>query len=58
MFNLGLGKPHHAGMNAGDDGAGGMVYIPYGAQNNPSGGIIAYTLRDERSWSSGTDVAE
>jgi hypothetical protein len=22
----------------------GMVYVPYGAQNNPSGGMIAYRL--------------
>lgn len=43
-FGLGLGKPHHAGMNAGALVADGMVYVPYGSQNNPSGGIIAYRL--------------
>jgi hypothetical protein len=43
-FNLGLGKPHHAGMNSGTIVADGMVYTPYGSQNNPSGGIIAYKL--------------
>ena len=43
-FNLGLDKPHHASMNGGAIISRGMVYVPYGAQNNPSGGIIAYTL--------------
>ena len=43
-FNLGLGKPHHASMNAGAVISGGMVYVPYGAQNNPSGGMIAYSI--------------
>jgi outer membrane protein assembly factor BamB len=43
-FNLGLGKPHHAAMNAGTLISNGMVYVPYGGQNNPSGGIIAYKL--------------
>lgn len=41
-FGLGLGKPHHAGMNGGTMISGGMVYVPYGSQNNPSGGLIAY----------------
>jgi outer membrane protein assembly factor BamB len=41
-FGLGLGKPHHAGMNAGTIIANGTVYVPYGGQNNPSGGMIAY----------------
>ncbi|RZI81447.1 MAG: hypothetical protein EOP38_19300 [Rubrivivax sp.] len=41
-FNLGLNKPHHAPMNAGTLISNGMVYVPYGGQNNPSGGIIAY----------------
>lgn len=43
-FGLGLGKPHHAAMNAGTLIANGMVYVPYGGQNNPSGGVIAYRL--------------
>ncbi|HAT31298.1 MAG TPA: hypothetical protein DCW29_10740 [Janthinobacterium sp.] len=44
VFNLGLSKPHHAGMNAGTLISDGMVYVPYGAQNNPSGGMLAYRL--------------
>jgi outer membrane protein assembly factor BamB len=44
-FNLGLGKPHHASMNAGTVISDGMVFVPYGAQNNPSGGMIAYRLK-------------
>ncbi len=44
-LGLGLPKPHHAGMNAGTIISNGMVYVPYGGQNNPSGGIIAYRLR-------------
>ncbi len=44
-LGLGLGKPHHAGMNAGTVISNGAVYVPYGGQNNPSGGIIAYRLR-------------
>ena len=43
-FNLGLSKPHHASMNGGTLISDGMVYVPYGAQNNPSGGMIAYRL--------------
>ncbi len=43
-FSLGLGKPHHASMNAGTLIADGMLYVPYGAQNNPSGGMIAYEI--------------
>ncbi len=44
VFDLGLGKPHHASMNGGTVIAGGMVFVPYGAQNDPSGGIIAYEV--------------
>jgi len=44
VFSLGLGKPHHASMNGGTVIAEGKVYVPYGAQNNPSGGIFAYEL--------------
>ena len=44
LFQLGLGKPHHAGMNGGSLIAQGMVFTPYGSQNNPSGGMIAYTV--------------
>lgn len=44
VFNLGLGKPHHASMNGGTVIADGMVFVPFGAQNNPSGGIYAYEL--------------
>ncbi|PRC93420.1 PQQ-binding-like beta-propeller repeat protein [Solimicrobium silvestre] len=44
LFNLGLGKPHHASMNGGTLISNGMVFVPYGAQNNPSGGMIAYRL--------------
>lgn len=43
-FNLGLNKPHHASMNGGTLISDGMVYVPYGAQNNPSGGMIVYRL--------------
>ena len=43
-FNLGLGKPHHASMNAGTVISNGMAYVAYGAQNNPSGGMIAYSV--------------
>lgn len=48
VLRLGLGKPHHASMNAGALIADGMVYVPYGGQNNPSGGIIAYKLGDRK----------
>jgi hypothetical protein len=54
LFGLGLGKPHHASMNGGALISQGMVYVPYGAQNDPSGGLIAYELnrapisRDDR----------
>lgn len=44
-FNLGLSKPHHASMNAGAVISDGMIYVPYGAQNNPSGGMIAYKIK-------------
>jgi hypothetical protein len=44
VFDLGLGKPHHASMNGGTVIADGMVFVPYGAQNNPSGGVIAYEV--------------
>lgn len=44
LFDLGLGKPHHASMNGGTVIAGDMVYTPFGAQNNPSGGIYAYEV--------------
>ena len=47
-FGLGLGKPHHAAMNAGVLISGGMVYVPYGGQNEPSGGIIAYELAKKK----------
>jgi outer membrane protein assembly factor BamB len=44
VFDLGLGKPHHASMNGGTVIADGMVFVGHGAQNNPSGGIFAYEL--------------
>ncbi len=44
VFDLGLGKPHHASMNGGTVIANGMLYVPFGAQNNPSGGIYAYEI--------------
>lgn len=44
MFDLGLGKPHHASMNGGTIIANDMIYVPFGAQNHPSGGIYAYEL--------------
>jgi len=44
LFDLGLGKPHHASMNSGTLINKGMAYVPYGAQNHPSGGIIAYEV--------------
>jgi hypothetical protein len=31
-------------MNAGALISDGMVYVPYGGQNEPSGGILAYEL--------------
>ena len=43
-MNLGLGKPHHASMNTGVLISDGMVYTGYGAQNNPSGGMVAYKI--------------
>ena len=47
IFSLGLGKPHHASMNSGVLISDGMVYAPYGAQNHPSGGIIAYEVNHQ-----------
>lgn len=47
VFGLGLGKPHHAGMNAGTVIANGIIYLPYGTQNNPSGGLLAYELNEQ-----------
>lgn len=44
LFDLGLGKPQHASMNGGTIISRGMVYVPYGAQNNSSGGVIAYAI--------------
>lgn len=44
MFDLGLGKPHHASMNGGTIIADDMIYVPFGAQNTPSGGIYAYEV--------------
>jgi outer membrane protein assembly factor BamB len=44
VFGLGLTSPEHASMNAGTVIANGMVYVPYGGQNNPSGGMIAYRV--------------
>ena len=41
-LGLGLTSPQHAGMNAGAVIADGMVFVPYGGQNEPSGGMIAY----------------
>jgi hypothetical protein len=46
VFGLGLGKPHHASMNGGTVIADGMVFVPSGAQNNPSGGILAYEINE------------
>jgi len=47
-FNLGLNKPHHASMNGGTAISDGMLFVPYGAQNNPSGGMIAYHIGRKR----------
>ena len=44
VFGLGLGKAHHASMNSGTVIANGKVYVAYGAQNDPSGGIFAYEI--------------
>lgn len=44
LFSLGLGKPQHASMNSGTMISDGMVFVPYGGQNEPSGGIYAYEL--------------
>lgn len=44
VFGLGIGKPHHASMNGGTIIADGRVYVPFGAQNEPSGGIRAYEV--------------
>ena len=54
-FGLGLVKPHHASMNGGSIISNGMVYVPYGAQNNPSGGLIAYEInrRPHARWDVG-----
>lgn len=43
-FDLGIGKPHHASMNAGAVIARGRVYAAFGAQNNPSGGVYVYEV--------------
>lgn len=43
-FNLSIGKPLHAAMNAGAVVSDGMVYLGYGNQNEPSGGIVALKL--------------
>jgi hypothetical protein len=61
VFDLGLGKPHHASMNGGTLIHAGMAYVPYGAQNHPSGGIIAYEINygpraaDDAAWVSGSE---
>ena len=47
VFDLGLGKPHHAGMNTGAVITNGRVFVGYGAQNNPSGGIFAYEINHQ-----------
>jgi outer membrane protein assembly factor BamB len=44
VFGLGIGKPHHASMNGGTVIAGGRIYVPSGAQNEPSGGVRAYEV--------------
>ena len=44
VFGLGLGTPHHASMNGGTVIADGRLYVPFGAQNDPSGGIRAYEI--------------
>ena len=44
VHNLGLGKPQHASMNSGTIISRKMVYVPYGGQNESSGGIYAYEL--------------
>ena len=44
VFDLGLGKAHHASMNGGAVIANDRVYVPFGAQNNPSGGIFVYEI--------------
>jgi outer membrane protein assembly factor BamB len=44
VFGLGLATPQHANMNAGTLISDGMVFVPYGGQNSPAGGIIAYRL--------------
>ena len=44
VFDLGLGKPHHASMNGGTVIADGKIFVAFGAQNNPSGGIYAYEV--------------
>jgi outer membrane protein assembly factor BamB len=44
VLGLGLGKPHHASMNGGTIIANGKIYVPFGSQNNPSGGILAYEI--------------
>jgi hypothetical protein len=46
LFSLGLGKPHHASMNGGVIISSGQVYVPYGAQNNPSGGLLVYEINN------------
>jgi outer membrane protein assembly factor BamB len=49
VLDLGLGKPHHASMNSGTVIADDMVFVAYGAQNNPSGGIVAYEVNHRPS---------
>ena len=56
VFQLGLGKPHHASMNSGTVIANGMVYVGHGAQNNPSGGVFAYEVNHRPT--AANDVAD
>lgn len=44
VLGLGLSKPQHANMNAGALIADGMLFVPYGGQNSPAGGMLAYKL--------------
>lgn len=44
VFGLGLDKPHHVALDAGTVISGGMVYVPSGGQNNPSGGMTVYKV--------------
>lgn len=47
LHGLGLPRPQHASMNGGSIVSDGMLYVPYGGQNEPSGGMLAYEVNEK-----------